>query len=243
MRRVLFFTGSGISAPSDISTFRDNEDGLWTKYDPMVVANMSTFATNRELVFKFYNERRVALKHVSPNKAHIEIGKIQQQYGTDAVLIFTQNVDDLFERANCHNVKHIHGDIKKVRCMTDPSHITEVGYSVVNHNDVCTVCGGDIKPAVVFFGEEAPLYWETHMTFNSADENDLIVVIGTAGNVVPLQYIVGSHQRNLNGGRRVLCNLDDNDNIPYDFFDHKLFGNVVDRTDELMQIIHDWMDK
>ena len=241
MKRVLFFTGAGISAASGISTFRDNEDGLWTKYDPMVVANMATFEANRELVFKFYNERRVALEHVFPNKAHIEIGKLQQQYGVDAVSIFTQNVDDLFERAGCRDVQHIHGDIKRIRCVANPFHTADVGYSVVNHDDVCRECGSKIKPAVIFFGEDAPLYMKTYVTFNGATEDDMIVVIGTAGNVVPLHYIVGSRWT-LNGGSRVLCNLDDNDNIPYECFDHKLFGNVVDRTDELMQIIHDWMD-
>lgn len=240
MRRVLFFTGAGISADSGISTFRDNNDGLWTRYNPDVVANLSTFEQNKELVFKFYNERRVALKDVQPNKAHIEIGSLQQRYGTDKVAIFTQNIDDLFERGGCTVVHHVHGDIKKTRCLLDLSHVVDVGYNTTSAEDTCATCGGGVKPAVIFFGEQAPMYRLLYETFFKATPDDLIVIIGTSGNVISTSYLIGTGN-NLRGGKRVLCNKDDHDWISYEDFDQLLFGRAVDRIDEIVSIVNEWM--
>lgn len=241
MKRVLFFTGAGISADSGISTFRDDEDGLWTRYNPDVVCNMDTFEQNRDLVFKFYNERRVLLEDTQPNKAHTEISNIQKRYGSDNVVIFTQNIDDLFERAGCTNVHHVHGDLKKMRCLSDPSHVIDVGYETTNPTDTCPTCGGSMKPGVTFFGEMSPLYELMHKAFYYTSPDDLIVVIGTSGNVVPLSVIIGTHHRQLYGGKRVLCNKDDNDWIAYEDFDQLLFGRAVDQIDEIVTIVDDWM--
>lgn len=240
MKRVLFFTGAGISADSGISTFRDNEDGLWTRYNPSVVCSMDTFDQNKELVFKFYNERRTSLESAHPNKAHVAISDMQQQYGTDNVIVFTQNIDDLFEKAGCTNVHHVHGDLKKMRCLSDPTHVVDVGYSMTSVDDKCTVCGGEMKPAVIFFGEQSPMYQLLYETFFKATPDDLIIVIGTSGNVISISYLIGQGD-NLRGGKRVLCNKGDRDWIAYEDFDQLLFGRAVDRIDEIVSIVDDWM--
>jgi NAD-dependent deacetylase len=240
MRRILFFTGAGISAESGISTFRDNEDGLWTKYNPDVVANMASFEENKQLVFKFYNERRVEMEHVTPNKAHVEIGKLQQQYGTDSVINFTQNIDDLFEKAGCLDVKHVHGKINEMRCLDNPNHMYNVGYGLTSSDDTCPECGGSVKPGVIFFGESAPMYQQMFHTFRGATKDDLIVVIGTSGSVIRLDSLVGSSYVK-QGGHRILCNKDSNDWIPYESFDTLLFGQATEQIDIIVTMSHDWM--
>jgi NAD-dependent deacetylase len=241
-RRVLFFTGAGISADSGLSTFRDNEDGLWTKYNPDVVATMATFEENKELVFQFYNERRVLLQDVQPNKAHAEIGKLQQQYGEDSVQIFTQNIDDLFEKAGCVDVQHVHGKFTEMKCLSNPNHVYDIGHSTVTTTERCPVCGGGVKPGVIFFGEDAPLYPLMYNTFKLSTENDLIVVIGTSGNVVNMAYVVGLKHLQY-GGKRILCNKDSNDWIDYELFDDLLFGKAIDCIDEIVTAVNDWMSQ
>lgn len=240
MRRVFFFTGAGISADSGVSTFRDNEDGLWTRYNPDVVANMSTFNQHKELVFKFYNERRTALERTHPNAAHTGISSLQRLYGSDRILIFTQNIDDLFEQAGCTNVCHVHGELKKMRCLSDPLHVINVGYTAATVDERCDVCGGEMKPAVVFFGEHAPEYRTLYETLYDLSLDDLIVVVGTSGSVIPVSHITRTNG-NLRGGKRVLCNKDDNDWIPYEDFDQLLLGRAVDRIDEIVAIVSNWM--
>lgn len=240
MRRILFFTGAGLSADSGISTFRDNEDGLWTKYNPNVVANIHTFEQNKNTVFKFYNERRLALPSALPNAAHEGIGKVQQRYGADRVLVFTQNIDDLLERGGCSVVHHVHGELKKMRCLNDPSHVWDIGYNQSTVDDRCVTCGGATKPAVVFFGETAPAYQLLYDTFFSASKEDLIVVIGTSGTVIPISHIIGP-PTGVRGGRRILCNSDDRDWLPYEAFDQLFLGKAAIQIEGIVSAIDDWM--
>ncbi|MEM8661649.1 MAG: Sir2 family NAD-dependent protein deacetylase, partial [Pseudomonadota bacterium] len=96
IQRIVVLTGAGISAESGIATFRD-ADGLWENHDPMEIATPEAFARNPELVYRFYNERRVALDDVQPNEAHRSLARLEREFTGDFFLI-TQNVDDLHER-------------------------------------------------------------------------------------------------------------------------------------------------
>ena len=236
MNKILFFTGAGISAESGISTFRDNEDGLWTKYDPDVVATMSAFEPNKELVFKFYSERRVSLANIKPNKAHIEIAKLQKEMGADRVKIVTQNIDDLFEQAGCVDVVHVHGKMTEMRCL-ECNHIWDVGYTETTPNTMCPKCGREhTKPNVIFFGEHAPKYKALFDIFDTnKTRNDVVVVIGTSGNVVPMVYVTLNGYEH-NSGFNILCNKDDDGEFDPRVFHRTFFCKATEAIDEIISI-------
>ena len=108
---LIIFSGAGISAESGINTFRDT-NGLWENHSIKEVCSENTWKHNFEAVHTFYNQRRVQLSEVQPNNAHKVVATLKKQYGDDCYVI-TQNVDDLFERAGCEDVLHVHGELKK----------------------------------------------------------------------------------------------------------------------------------
>ena len=109
MQKLVVLTGAGISAESGIRTFRDS-GGLWEGYDVNQVATPEGFAANPALVLNFYNERRRQLSEVVPNEAHRLLVQLEKRYN---VVIITQNVDDLHERAGSHHIIHLHGELLK----------------------------------------------------------------------------------------------------------------------------------
>ena len=242
MNKILIFTGAGLSAESGISTFRDNEDGLWTKYNPDIVCNIHVFKKNRNLVFDFYNERRIGLPSLSPNKAHLGIAEIQKKYGKDNVKIYTQNIDDFLERAGCEDVVHVHCKFTDMTCL-NCEHTWDVGYSPYELNMPCLRCGSleDVKPGVVFFGEPAPKYAEMFSTFGKS-RNDIIIVIGTSGEVVPLKYIAGNRY-SPNKSYTILNNkeYDRGGHIDTRLFDVCMFkpaSEAIDRIQEMVERIN-----
>jgi NAD-dependent deacetylase len=240
MNQILFFTGAGLSAESGISTFRDNVDGVWTIYDPEVVANLDTFEANKETVFKFYNERRIAAKDIHPNAAHRGIAELQKKHGKDVVKIFTQNVDDLLERAGCEDVVHVHGKITEMACL-ECHHVWDIGHTLFEADGTCPSCGtsGNVKPGVIFFYEMAPEYQKMIDTFQDS-RKDIVVVIGTSFEVIPQDLIITDRSKN-NRSTAILNNLvhDKYGKIDYNEFDICLFSpaseviktitNIVDR--------------
>jgi len=243
MNNILIFTGAGLSAESGISTFRDNHDGLWTKYDPMQVANIATFRKNRELVFDFYNERRLLLKDTKPNAAHLGIAELQRKYGRDRVKVFTQNIDDLLEQAGCEDVVHVHGKFKDMQCLNCGT-IWDIGYTSWSKDQPCPHCdfgvrddATSVKPGVVFFGEQAPMYPLLHKTFKNS-RKDIIVVIGTSGDVINLRNIVGNRY-SINRSFTVLNNkeYDKTSFINYHDFDEMVFEPASTAIVKIAQII------
>lgn len=220
MSKILFFTGAGLSAESGISTFRNNEDGLWTRYNPDVVANMETFYANRNQVFKFYNERRLSLGNLKPNKAHLEIAKLQAELGPDKVKIVTQNIDDFLEQAGCKDVVHVHGRLTEIHCL-ECGKIYDVGYTEVSAKDTCLHCGSKhIKPNVIFFGEHAPHYFDMYQIFGELrEEGDVIIAIGTTFEVVPFYAIMGNVST---PSYNILCNKDRGGDIDHEMI-HKIY--------------------
>jgi len=175
-KHLVVLTGAGISAESGIKTFRD-ADGLWEGHDVMEVATPEGFARNPELVLNFYNQRRRQLFEVDPNPAHIALADFENDL---KVSIITQNVDDLHERAGSTNVIHLHGELLKVRSTSDINDILEWKTDLVL-GDVCKK-GHQLRPHIVWFGEEVPMIENAMRICETAD---ILVIIGTSMQVYP----------------------------------------------------------
>lgn len=179
---VVVLTGSGISAESGIPTFRD-KDGLWEGYDPREVATPEAFEANPELVLRFYNERRHAANAVEPNAAHKALVELEEQYN---VIIVTQNVDNLHERAGSGQVIHLHGEINKARSTADPNLIYDIGDQAINIGDQCDK-GSQLRPHIVWFGEPVPMIPLAEEITRRADH---VLVVGTSLLVYPAAGLI-----------------------------------------------------
>jgi NAD-dependent deacetylase len=237
VNKILIFTGAGLSAESGVPTFR-GVGGFWRGFDPAVVASIDTLDANRELVFLFYNERRQHLEAVRPNRAHLWLAALQKQFGT-RLKLFTQNVDDLLERAGCTDVIHLHGSLLDAHCRAC-EHRWHVGYAALPVTQRCPTCGSpSTKPGVVMFGEMAPLYATMHEVFGNS-RDDLILVIGTSGAVIPFEYVVGN-RRSTHRSYTVLNNLERDPDVRYErYFDVTLFKPATEAVDDLTGIVEQW---
>ena len=182
MKHLVVLSGAGMSAESGIKTFRDS-GGLWEEYDVMEVASYDGWLKNKELVLRFYNDRRRQLPKVSPNAGHLGLAALEKHF---KVSIITQNVDDLHERAGSTSILHLHGELTKMRSTQDPNYIAEIGYNDINVGDLCPK-GSQLRPHIVWFGEAVPAMEEAA---EIAAQADIFVVIGTSLNVYPAASIV-----------------------------------------------------
>lgn len=179
--KITVLTGAGVSAESGINTFRD-AGGLWEGHDVMEVASPQGFAKNPELVLNFYNERRRQLSTVSPNLAHSALVGLEEHFN---VTIITQNVDDLHERAGSSNVIHLHGELLKVRSTGYKSLVLNWKKDL-NLGDLCEK-GYQLRPHIVWFGEEVPLLEKAIALTQTAD---ILLIIGTSMQVYPAAGLV-----------------------------------------------------
>lgn len=179
-QRIVVLTGAGISAQSGLGTFRD-KDGLWTRYDLEEVATPQGFRRNPDFVHEFYNARRVNLLEASPNAAHEALARLESAHPGE-VLVVTQNVDDLHERAGSRNLIHMHGELLKTRC-EQCADVVDWRVDLATTTP-CPGCGraGGLRPHVVWFGE-MPL--ATDRIQAALRACDLFMSIGTSGNVYP----------------------------------------------------------
>ncbi len=202
-KKIVLLTGAGISAESGLSTFRDN-NGLWDNHRVEDVATPEAFDRDPQLVHRFYNLRRSALKGVEPNAAHQTLAKIESHF--DSYLLVTQNVDDLHERAGSQNLLHMHGELLKKRCV-QCHHISEQQVDL-SLESTCKNChrDGTLRPHIVWFGE-MPLYMDEIMV--ALMQCDLFVSIGTSGTVYPAAGFV--EVANQSGARTVELNLEPSD--------------------------------
>ncbi len=181
-KRLVVLTGAGMSAESGITTFRET-GGLWEQYRIEDVATPEAFQKNPELVLEFYNTRRSQLENVQPNKGHKILAKLQDKF---EVYIITQNVDNLHERAGSKNILHLHGELTKVRSMSHPNLIYDIGTKPVKLGDTCEK-GSQLRPHIVWFGEMVPAIDQAVPLVNSAD---IFLVIGTSLNVYPAAGLI-----------------------------------------------------
>ena len=182
-KNIVILTGSGISAESGLSTFRDS-GGLWEGRDVMEVASPEGWSRNRELVLDFYNQRRRQLKQVEPNDAHFALKDLEEKYD---VTIITQNVDDLHERAGSANIIHLHGELNKARSTVDEEDIYDLEGKDITTESKC-VKGSQLRPHIVWFGEMVPMMEEAVRITLLAD---IFIVIGTSLVVYPAASLLG----------------------------------------------------
>ena len=175
-KHLVVLSGAGMSAESGIKTFRD-ADGLWEGHDVMEVATPEGFAANPELVLDFYNQRRKQLFEVKPNRAHIDLSKLEDDF---KVTIITQNVDDLHERAGSTNVIHLHGELLKARSSYDEKDIQKWKTDLVL-GDLCQK-GHQLRPHIVWFGEDVPMIESAVEICKTAN---VLIIIGTSMQVYP----------------------------------------------------------
>ncbi|MBA3899571.1 MAG: NAD-dependent deacylase [Bacteroidetes bacterium] len=175
--KIVIFSGAGISAESGIKTFRDS-GGLWEDYNIDDVATPEGWRKNFELVLDFYNQRRKQVMEAKPNDAHQALVELEQHFD---VKIITQNIDDLHERAGSKNVLHLHGEIKKSKSTLNPSIIYDIEGWELHPGQNCEK-GSQLRPHVVWFGEEVP---EMENAARMVSEADVLIVIGTSLNVYP----------------------------------------------------------
>ncbi len=182
MKKLVVLTGAGISAESGLGTFRDS-DGLWEQYSVEEVATPEGWHRNPELVTDFYNARRKDCATAQPNKAHQVLAELEKDF---EVIIVTQNIDDLHERAGSSKVIHLHGEAMKVcssAAPNNPHYIRTLSPEnlEVKHGEKAGD-GSLLRPWIVWFGEAVP---NIEVAIDYALKADLFVVIGTSLNVYP----------------------------------------------------------
>ena len=179
IRNIVILTGAGISAESGIDTFRDG-GGLWEQHRVEDVATPEGFARDPELVQRFYDARRAAVQTVEPNPAHRALAKLDAAWEGD-LLVVTQNVDDLHERAGAKRVLHMHGELLSALCGECARRHT--WSEPLIDRPACPGCGRKaLRPDVVWFGE---MPYEMERIYDALRQADLFVSIGTSGAVYP----------------------------------------------------------
>ncbi len=176
--KIVFVTGAGISQESGIPTFR-GEDGLWRNYDAMKLATIDAFYEDPKLVWEWYNERRQNIFAAEPNPGHKAIAELEKYA---KVVVLTQNIDGLHQKAGSSQVLELHGSIVKIKC-TGCDFIGEIKTEFTEVPPLCK-CGNILRPDVVWFGEQLPQdVWKNAMIH--ASECDLMVIAGTSLVVTP----------------------------------------------------------
>ncbi len=182
MKKLVVLTGAGISAESGLKTFRES-DGLWEGHDVMKVASPIGWAKNPELVLDFYNQRRKQGLNAKPNDGHLILKELESYFD---VVIVTQNVDNLHEKAGSSNVIHLHGQLFQSRSTKDPSLIYEMEDWQLNLGDTCEL-GSQLRPNIVWFGEAVPMM---EVAMMHAQQADIFLVVGTSLQVYPAAGLI-----------------------------------------------------
>ncbi len=184
-KRIIILTGAGISAESGLNTFRD-ADGLWEGYNIEDVATPEAWKKNPELVQQFYNDRRKSVLDAKPNPAHLALVKLEDKYDT---LIITQNIDDLHEKAGSKAIIHLHGEIIYSRSSKNAALLYKMDNHEIKMGDFCEL-GSQLRPHVVWFGEDVPLITKA---LHEMPKADIVILIGSSLAVYPaaglLEYV------------------------------------------------------
>lgn len=182
MKKLVVFTGAGVSADSGIATFRDS-DGLWAQYRIEDVCTPEALQRNRPLVIEFYNKRRCELFERKPNAGHYAIAELEKHFEVEVI---TQNVDNLHEQAGSSRVLHLHGELMKLRSSRNPELILPIEGWEQQLEDRAPD-GSLLRPHIVFFGESVPMI---EPATRLVEEADLLVVVGTSLAVYPAASLV-----------------------------------------------------
>jgi NAD-dependent deacetylase len=216
---IVVLTGAGISAESGIRTFRA-ADGLWESHRIEDVASPEGFERNPQLVHHFYNQRRQQLlsDSVRPNAAHQALARFEEQFPGKFLLI-TQNIDDLHERAGSRQLRHMHGELLKMRCQQS-QRVFDIRMDL-SFDTLCPCCGvtGNLRPHIVWFGE---MPFQMPQIMQGLRQCDLFVSVGTSGNVYPA---AGFHQAARDAGAHTVeLNLEKTTS----HFDEHIYGPATE---------------
>lgn len=233
---ILVLSGAGISAESGLKTFRD-QGGLWEGHNVYEVATPEGFKAQPERVHRFYNNQRKQLKTVKPNAAHFDLAKAEASKDYDLKII-TQNVDDLHQQAGSRSVWPMHGELKKVQCLS----CREVfkWTTDTSTETTCPQCAyhgplGALRPHIVWFGE-MPLYLPE---IESAIRHCAVfIVTGTSGNVYPAAGF--AEQAKMQGAKLVLANLEPQDNK--DLYDKVFLGPCTETIKQSLDYARNYLD-
>lgn len=180
--KIVVLSGAGMSAPSGLATFRDS-NGLWANHRVEDVATPEAWHRNPALVLEFYNQRRAQACAAAPNAGHRALAALERRF---AVVIVTQNVDDLHERAGSTRVIHLHGELTKARSTADETLLYDIGAKPIRLGDRCAR-GSQLRPHIVWFGEDVPLIETAAEEFRDAAK---VIVVGTSLQVYPAAGLV-----------------------------------------------------
>ena len=182
--KLVISSGAGISAESGISTFRD-AGGLWENYPVMEVCSADGFRKNPQLVHEFYNARRKDLVTKQPNDAHKILAELEKDFD---VYVITQNVDDLHERAGSSKILHLHGELMKMRSVSNPDYVEDLDIEHLETTPSTRGKNGDLmRPHIVFFQEPVP---NMEAAAQLVEQADVFVVIGTSLAVYPAASLI-----------------------------------------------------
>jgi NAD-dependent deacetylase len=226
VRNIVILTGAGVSAESGIDTFRDG-GGLWEQHRVEDVATPAAFARDPELVLRFYDMRRAAIQTKQPNAAHVALARLDAEWG-GGLLLVTQNVDDLHERAGARRVLHMHGEHLNAWCTACDER--SPWREPLIERPPCPACGETaLRPDVVWFGE---MPYRMDEIYAALREADLFVSIGTSGAVYPAAGFV-RQARDL-GARTLELNLEPSQGSSW--FDEARHGSAT-------QVVPAWAEE
>ncbi len=220
--RVAVLTGAGVSQESGLRTFRDAQTGLWAQYKPEDLASPEAFASDPKLVWDWYAWRREAIKGVRPNAGHYAL--VEMEHRIPEFTLITQNVDGLHRFAGSQNVLELHGNIQKVRC-SNCGKFAEMWDEYTEQVPQCLICGGLLRPDVVWFGESLPRA-ELESAVEAARSCQLFFSIGTSGVVQPAASL--AHAARNKGSVVVEINAEPTPLTPkVDFSFHGKSGSIL----------------
>ena len=227
IRNIVILTGAGISAESGVPTFR-GPDGLWEGHRVEDVATPEAYARDPDLVLDFYDQRRAKLDTVQPNPAHIALGSLDSAWD-GALLIVTQNVDNLHERGGAKRLLHMHGELNSAWCLACDARFPHTG--TLGDRPACKNCGvsGHVRPDIVWFGEMPYRMDEIEMALAACD---LFVSVGTSGAVYPAAGFVQTARHH--GAQTLEMNLDPSE------------GSVLfheSRMGKAGELVPEWVDR
>ena len=227
MRNIVILTGAGVSAESGLATFRA-ADGLWEGHRVEDVATPEAYRRDPRLVHQFYDARRARLGEVEPNAAHRALARLDAKWDGDLLLV-TQNVDDLHERAGSKRLLHMHGELTKGWCLACNERQPWSGD--MGEAAECALCGdrGRVRPDIVWFGE---MPYEMNRIEDALRSADLFVSIGTSGAVYPAAGLVQTAR--YCGARTLEMNLDPS--LGSTFFDESRIGPAG-------KLVPEWVDQ
>ena len=227
LRNIVILTGAGVSAESGLATFRA-ADGLWEGHRVEDVATPEAFRRNPALVHDFYNARRARLGEVQPNAAHRALARLDAEWPGELLLV-TQNVDDLHERAGSRRLLHMHGELTRGWCLACDQRQAWSGD--MWEEAACALCGfrGRVRPDIVWFGE---MPYEMERIEDALRRADLFVSIGTSGAVYPAAGFVQTAA--YCGARTLEMNLDPS--LGSTFFDESRIGLAG-------KLVPEWVDE